>query len=146
MQNQEDINKIIDESLRVIHIPDGVEVKRQFKQIPLLRVDVNQLKGVFQNLAKNAVDAMDQNGTLTIVTREEDGSVEVAFKDTGKGITEEVRSQLFKPFFSTKIKGMGIGLAICQKFVQAHNGTINVESEVDKGSTFTVKLPIEYKK
>jgi signal transduction histidine kinase len=140
-----DLNMVIDESLRVMRIPDGVEVKRQFKQVSLLRVDVNQLKHVFKNLVENVVYAMDQNGTLTIATREVDGFVEVAFKDTGKGIPEELRSQLFKPFFTTKIKGMGLGLAICQKFVHSHNGTIVVESEVGKGSTFTVKIPIDYK-
>ena len=126
-------------------ISDGVEVKRQFTQVPLLRVDANQLKRVFQNIVENAVDAMSQNGTLTITSREFDGFVEVAFKDTGKGIPDEIRKQLFKPFYTTKIKGMGIGLAICQKFVQAHNGTISVESEKGRGSTFTVRLPIDGK-
>jgi len=109
-------------------------------------VDANQLKRVFQNLVENAVDAMSQNGTLTITTREFDGSVEVAFKDTGKGIPDEIKTQLFKPFFTTKVKGMGIGLAICQKFVQAHNGTISVKSEKGRGSTFTVGLPTDSKR
>jgi PAS domain S-box-containing protein len=144
-RSQADLSVLIDESLRYMKIPDGVSVKRQFNQVPLFRVDANQLKRVFQNLVENAVDAMDQNGTLTITTREVDGFVEVAFQDTGKGIPDDIRAQLFKPFFTTKIKGMGIGLAISQKFVQAHNGTIAVESEVRKGSTFTVKLPIDYK-
>ena len=145
LRGQADINVLIDESLRNMKIPDEVAVKRQFTQVPLLRVDANQLKRVFQNLVENAVDAMSQNGTLTITTREFDGSVEVEFKDTGKGIPDEIRTQLFKPFYTTKIKGMGIGLAICQKFVQAHNGTISVKSEKGRGSTFTVKLPIDCK-
>jgi signal transduction histidine kinase len=137
LRSQADINVLIDEILGYMKIPDGVVVKRQFKQVPLFRVDANQLKRVFQKLVENAVDSMDQNGTLTITAREVDGFVEVAFKDTGKGFPEEVKAQLFKPFFATKIKGVGIGLAICQKFVQAHNGTITVESVVGKGSTFT---------
>ncbi len=145
LRSQVDMNILIDESLRNMKIPDGVAVKRQFKHVPLLRVDANQLKRVFQNLLENAVDAMSQNGILTITTREFNGFVEVAFKDTGKGIPDEIRAQLFKPFYTTKIKGMGIGLAICQKFVQVHNGAIAVESEKGKGSTFTVKLPLEGK-
>jgi PAS domain S-box-containing protein len=145
LRSPADINVLINEILRYLKIPEGVAIKRQFKQVPLLRVDANQLKRVFQNLVENAVDAMDQNGTLTITTREADSFVEVALKDTGKGIPEEINAQLFKPFFTTKIKGMGIGLAICQKFVQAHNGTITVKSERDIGSTFTVRLPIDSK-
>ncbi len=145
LRSQADINLLIDESLRFMKIPEGVVVKRQFKQVPLLKVDANQLKRVFHNLVENAVDAMDQKGELTIATIEVDGFVEVAFKDTGKGIPEEVKAQLFKPFFTTKIKGIGIGLAICKKIVQAHHGIIVVESEIGKGSTFTVKLPIDRK-
>ena len=69
--------------------------------------------------------------------------VEVGFKDTGVGMSKENMEKIFTPFFTTRAKGMGMGLAICKKIVDAHDGSIEVESEVGKGSTFTVKLPIQ---
>ena len=98
------------------------------------------------NIIINAADAMGgDGGALTIETSMKDGMAEVSFTDTGCGMSKEHLSKLFAPFFTTKEigKGTGLGLAISYGIVQSHNGEIDVESELGKGSTFRIKLPIE---
>ena len=80
--------------------------------------------------------------TMKVSTRRENGCIEVKFADTGNGIKKENMKKIFTPFFTTKAQGMGVGLPICKRFVDIHEGNIEVESEEGKGSTFTVKLPI----
>jgi signal transduction histidine kinase len=97
------------------------------------------------NILLNAADAMGENGgTLTLKTDLRDAMAEVAFSDTGHGISKEHISKLFDPFFTTKQtgKGTGLGLAISYGIIQSHSGDIKVESELGKGSTFRVRLPI----
>jgi len=88
---------------------------------------------------------MPQGGTLEISSEESDGSVHITFSDTGTGIPKEVVENLWKPLQTTKAKGIGLGLAICKRLVDAHNGTISVESTVGKGTTFTVGIPTKPK-
>lgn len=98
------------------------------------------------NIIINAADAMTgDGGALTIKTNMENGIAEVSFTDTGCGMSKEHLSKLFTPFFTTKEpgKGTGLGLAISYGIVQSHNGEIDVESEVGKGSTFRIRLPFE---
>ncbi|MBV8855876.1 MAG: response regulator [Acidobacteria bacterium] len=104
--------------------------------------DESELREVLVNLVFNAVDAMPQGGTLTLSTREAAGQVEIAVADTGTGMAEEVRSRVFDPFFTTKGKaGMGLGLAVSYGIIRRHEGGIEAESEVGKGTTFRVRLP-----
>jgi len=142
LRGQADINVLIDGALSNMGIPEGVTINRQFQQTPLLNVDADQMRRVFQNLVENAVQAMENKGTLTVTTKESDGFVEVVFNDTGAGISKDTMGKLFTPFHTTKAQGMGLGLAICKRFVEAHGGTIAVESQEGEGSTFTVRLPI----
>ena len=101
------------------------------------------LKRIFVNLAVNAIQAMkEKRGSLKVSTRKTEGEIEVSFQDTGTGIKEEDMKKLFTPFFTTKAQGMGVGLAICKRFVKLHEGSISVQSEEGKGSIFTVKIPI----
>ena len=87
---------------------------------------------------------MEKNGgTLKVLTRKTDGFIEVCFQDKGVGIKKEDFRKLFTPFFTTKAQGMGVGLAICKRFIELHGGSITVESEEGEGSTFTVILPIQ---
>jgi len=139
----ESINSLIEETLRLIQIPENIEVIKEFEEIPKICVDANRLKRVFKNLIENSVQAMPKGGKLTIKTRKNEDSVEIIFKDTGVGISKENMKKIFTPFFTTKAKGVGIGLSICKKFVKDHNGEIRVESEEGKGSVFTVILPIK---
>ena len=139
----ESINSLIEETLRLIQIPENIEVIKEFEEIPKIYVDANRLKRVFKNLIENSIQAMPKGGKLTIKTRKNEDSIEIIFKDTGVGISKENMKKIFTPFFTTKAKGVGIGLSICRKFVKEHNGEIKVESEEGKGSVFTVILPIK---
>jgi len=102
------------------------------------------IKRAFLNLTTNAMQAMKNGGTLKISTKKTGNMIEVSFKDTGIGISKEKMKKLFTPFFTTRAKGMGMGLSICKKFVEIHCGNIDVESEEGRGTTFTVKLPIQH--
>jgi signal transduction histidine kinase len=88
---------------------------------------------------------MPNGGKLTITSEKYNGEVKFVFTDTGVGISEENLNRLFEPLFTTKARGMGLGLSICKRIVEAHGGTITVESEPNKGTTFTITLPIEPK-
>jgi signal transduction histidine kinase len=100
------------------------------------------LERVFLNLSENGIAAMQSSGVLRVSTRGIAGLVEVSFRDTGIGISRENLDNIFKPLFSTKSKGLGLGLPICRKFVEAHGGNIEAESELGKGTEFRIKLPI----
>ncbi len=108
---------------------------------PDVVADPEQLKQVFVNLISNAVQAMPLGGTLTITTGAEEGFVFVRFKDTGPGISAEVREKIFDPFVSTRDDGTGLGLTIVHRIVDEHDGHIEVASEPGAGTTFTVWLP-----
>jgi signal transduction histidine kinase/CheY-like chemotaxis protein len=104
--------------------------------------DESELREVLVNLVFNAVDAMPQGGTLTLSTREAAGTVEIAVADNGTGMAEEVRSRVFDPFFTTKGKaGMGLGLAVSYGIIRRHEGNVEAESELGRGTTFRIKLP-----
>ena len=123
-------------------IPKNVKLISELDRLPEIKADKNQMKRVFLNLTSNALQAMENGGTLTVSTKTANGFVEVSFKDTGAGIAKENMKKLFTPLFTTKAKGMGMGLPICKKFVESHGGSIEVETEEGKGSTFRVKLPL----
>lgn len=114
--------------------------------LPLVVIDPSQIERVFMNLIINAAEAMDGGGKLTLATRlnSESGVVEVECTDTGHGISKENMNKLFEPFFTTKdiAHGTGLGLAISYGIVKSHKGAISVESEVGKGTTFTLRLPL----
>jgi signal transduction histidine kinase len=103
--------------------------------------DPDLMKLVMMNLFANAMDAIDEKGCITIAIKEDRGYVVVSVCDDGVGMTEEVRKNLFNPFFTTKDKGLGLGLFIVYNIVKAHGGYIEVESQPNTGSTFLIYLP-----
>src|SRR3712207_3596158 len=107
--------------------------------------DDSELREVLINMVFNAVDAMPAGGRLTLSTRRvEGGEVEICVADTGTGMGEEVRSRIFDPFFTTKGKaGMGLGLSVSYGIIRRHEGTVEVESEVGRGTTFRLRFPVE---
>jgi len=105
-------------------------------------VDPVLLKRVLTNLTINAVQAMPKGGKLVIECSKEDESLSVAVRDTGEGVAPEKLEKIFKPFFTTKAKGQGLGLAVCKRLIEAQSGTITLKSELGKGSTFTVEIPM----
>jgi len=140
-----DPKTILLEALSRVRIPRKVKVVDETRSEPKFMVDVEKMLRVFTNLLRNSVDAMPSGGTVTIRSERAGDSVVLSFTDSGVGMTRETLHNLWTPLFTTKAKGMGFGLPICRRFVEGHGGKISVESEVGKGSTFTVVLPIEPK-
>ena len=124
---------------------NNVEVEFDLAPVePIVLVDHFQMEQLFLNLVLNAIEAMPKGGRLTFRTRIAGGRVAAEVADTGAGIPEEIRDRIFDPFFSTREvgKGTGLGLSVSYNIVAAHGGTISVESQVGKGSTFRVSLPL----
>jgi len=136
---------IIEETLSLLEIPNIIQVSNETQSEPRILVDIEKMNRVFVNLIKNAFDAMSNGGKLVIRSTRTNGNVEFAFTDTGVGIPKEQMEKVWTPFFTTKAKGMGLGLPICKRIVEAHKGQIFVESVVDVGTTFTVIVPVEPK-
>ena len=146
-----DINSIVDDCVSLVEqqaLFHNIHITRNLQSdLPLAVIDPGQIERVFMNLIINAAEAMDGSGHLTISTRENKNTpdIEIAFSDTGSGISEENLKRIFDPFFTTKDfgHGTGLGLAISYGLVRSHKGTIFVESEVGKGTTFIVIIPKE---
>jgi len=136
---------MVKEALSLVEIPKNFRVIDLTENKPRIRVDVEKITRTFVNIIKNAVEAMPKGGTLKIKSRKTGGRVEIAFSDTGVGMSKETLKKLWTPLFTTKAKGMGFGLPLCKRFTEAHGGTICVESTIGKGTTFTVTLPLEPK-
>ncbi len=136
---------ILDNALLTVQVPEHIRILDNTLEEHKMMVDPAKLERVFINLITNAIDAISEKGTITITSAIKDTNVEIAFSDTGKGIPKENVEKMFTPLFTTKAKGMGLGLAICKRIVEAHNGKISIESTVGKGTTFTVSLPIKQK-
>jgi len=117
------------------------------EDLPPIRGNSHHLCQVIASLVANAAQAIDDQGTITIRTWQDDCDVVMSVSDTGKGIPAEHLSQVFDPFFTTKEagKGTGLGLSISRDIINKHNGEITLESTIGKGSTFTIRLPFESK-
>ena len=139
------INDGIEKTLNVIwnELKYKAEVIKEFGSIPEIECDIQRLDQVFMNILVNAAQAIEKQGKITIKTFTENNYVVIKISDTGKGISREYISKIFDAFYTTKEpgKGTGLGLSISYKIIQEHNGTIDVESEVGKGTTFKIKLP-----
>jgi signal transduction histidine kinase len=152
------VQEVLERTFKLLQaqVPANIEVALELAGwVPRVQADAEQLKQVFLNLALNAFQAMAASGgrlhVSTRVARDElafwrEGSrradiVEIRFRDTGPGIPEESRENVFLPFFTTKEKGTGLGLAICQRIVKAHQGTIVVRSPPGEGAELLVTLP-----
>jgi len=148
-----DISKIIKEVL--IFTLSGSNIKLNIssdENLPLMYIDVGQISQVFQNLTVNAIQAIDKNGVIEVKIKKyknngeipikETDLIEIEFKDNGKGIPQEILSHIFDPFFTTKKGGSGLGLATVDSIIKKHNGFIKVESQVGKGTTFFIYLPV----
>jgi signal transduction histidine kinase len=152
-----DVNDVLARTFKLLEsqAPSHVKVELDLAGwLPRVQADAEQLKQVFLNVALNAFQAMPGGGRLTVSTRVarddlaflREGArrvdvVEIRFRDTGPGIPEEARENVFVPFYTTKEKGTGLGLAISQRLVKAHQGSIVVRSEIGEGAEFLVSLP-----
>jgi PAS domain S-box-containing protein len=142
-----DINKVIRELLPLLSyhkLPaHHIRLVKSFAtRLPKITGDAHQLQEVFLNLLINAYQAMPQGGVITVKTEDLSGEfVRITVSDTGCGISPEGIKNLFMPFFSTKKEGTGLGLSICYNIIKNHGGSIDVESQMGKGTVFTVKIP-----
>ncbi len=145
------VNEILDQVLFFISQQAKIKnigiIKEFSDDIPSISLDPDQIKQVFFNIILNAIQAMPEGGQLKISTFSSNGSgknsVRVTVTDTGPGISNDLKDEIFKPFFTTKSKGTGLGLVISRNIVKVHRGSIDFNSETDKGSTFEIKLPVE---
>jgi len=140
-----DVHEGLENTLIMLHyrLKHGVSVVREYdRSIPAICAHGSELNQVWTNLIDNAIDAMNGNGELVVRTAAEFGRLLVEIRDSGPGIPPENARKIFNPFFTTKEKGTGLGLAISYGIVERHGGTLDVETELGKGSTFIVSLPI----
>jgi PAS domain S-box-containing protein len=142
-QKETSLNNLIDQALAMVQIPKKVTIIKHVTDPSKLMTDPDRLERVFINLIKNAIDAMSDGGSISITSKEENDHLEISFSDTGMGIPDEALPKLFSPLSTTKAQGMGFGLAICKRIVEAHRGTISFKTAKGKGTTFIVTLPIE---
>jgi len=129
--------------LAKIAIPNNIQVVTSFDEAPQMLLDGEQIQRVLLNIIQNAVQAMPEGGRVTLRIGVEERGVLMSVEDTGVGIPEENLSRIFTPLFSTKTNGVGLGLTISKQIVEAHGGEIILESEVGKGTTFTIRLPLK---
>ncbi len=132
---------LLNYALHSMKIPNNVKVIEHNDDAVSVWVDANKMERVFTNLIKNAIEAMSNGGTLEISSHKNGENVEFIFADTGKGMSQDVLSRIFTPLFTTKAQGMGFGLAICRRIIEAHKGKITVESAPDSGTRFFITLP-----
>jgi signal transduction histidine kinase len=141
-----DINECIESTINIVwnELKYKVNLKKDYAKLPLTKCYPQQMNQVFMNLLINAGHSIEKQGEITIKTWDGDGSIWVTVSDTGHGIPKEDLNKIFEPFFTTKGvgKGTGLGLSISYEIIQKHEGEITVESEVGKGTTFTIRLPI----
>jgi signal transduction histidine kinase len=143
---QVSLNDEIDRTLALIEPRlKGIEVVRDYGELPPVRCFAGQLNQVFLNLLMNACDALDGRGTIRIQTRAEAPGVLLRFEDDGPGMPPEVLSRIFEPFFTTKAvgKGTGLGLSLSHGIVARHGGRMEVDSRPGEGARFTIRLPLE---
>jgi PAS domain S-box-containing protein len=141
------LNQVVQKTLELLR-PEldnrGLQVKtRLARDLPLAPFDPNQIQQVLINLARNAMQAMTKGGTLIIQTGETSDGVLLSVADTGVGIPQDQINRIFEPYYTTKKKGSGLGLMIVERIVRVHGGRIELESQVGRGTTFRVWLPLQ---
>ena len=136
------LKRLIGDTLNLVGMPANIKVVDMTEDIPL-KIDVNQMQRALTNLIENAVEAMSSGGKITIAGRKLKEVVEVTITDTGTGIPKESLEKIWMPLYTTKSKGIGLGLAVTKRITEAHNGSVQAESIVGQGSKFTIRIPIE---
>jgi signal transduction histidine kinase len=140
--SETELRSVLSGVLTQVKVPSNVRILDKTQETPRIKCDPEKMKMVFVKLVENAFDAMPNGGTVTVECTEVREGVAISFSDTGVGMPSEVMAKLWSPLFTTKAKGMGLGLPICRRIVEAHGGTISAESSLGKGSKFTITIPI----
>jgi PAS domain S-box-containing protein len=137
------IRSIIEEAVSLAHVPSNIRVSILTDDSSTIAMDGQKMKRVFVNLIKNGIEAMHEGGELTIRSIEADGNLQISISDTGAGIPDEHADRIWTPFFTTKARGIGLGLSVCKRIVEAHKGYISFKTEVGKGTTFILTFPTQ---
>lgn len=138
-----DLSELITSVFQTINLPDEIVLKIDVKGFPKIKTDPTLIRRALTNLVNNAMQAMPDGGTLGLTAVKTKEYVLIKISDTGKGIPEEIKPKLFTPLVTSKAKGQGLGLAVVKRLVEALDGSITFESQVGKGTTFTIHLPLE---
>jgi two-component system NtrC family sensor kinase len=141
-----DINAGIESTINIVwnELKYKATLRKEFGDIPPTRCSMGQLSQVFMNMLVNAAHSIPTQGTITVKTWSANDTIYVSICDTGTGIPADTLDKIFDPFFTTKEvgRGTGLGLSIAYEIIKKHKGEIRVDSEVDKGTTFTISIPI----
>ncbi len=142
-----DINKCLEDTINIAwnEIKYKATLERRFGEVPKILCNPQELNQVFMNILVNAAQAIEKEGQIIVTTGVEREMLKIEISDNGSGIPAEIRDQIFEPFFTTKEvgKGTGLGMSISYEIIQKHGGEIQLESEVGRGTRFTIKLPLE---
>lgn len=146
-----DINQLLQRTTQLLEAEEQmahIQIDKNLQStLPLLHADAEQLKQVFINLLRNGAEAMPEGGVIHISTElledADTPAVEIVFADEGEGINEERMKYIFVPFYTTKHNGTGLGLSICQRIIENHEGTIEIQSQPKQGTQFTIRLPVQ---
>lgn len=138
------LRKVFESILSLIKIPENINVVLDVDSMNEGEMDERLISRALMNLIINAIQAMPNGGTLRLSAKVEENSIKIIIEDTGIGMSEEVLKNIFKPFFTTKPRGMGLGLCIVKRFIEEHKGKIEVESKLGKGTKFIIEIPKKY--
>lgn len=136
-----DLSNVLVKVFENIKVPDAIKLSMKINDLEQLQTDPTLLQRALSNLTTNAIQAMPQGGILEIAAKRENGKAVITVSDTGAGIPEEIKPKLFTPMMTTKAKGQGFGLAVTKRLIESMKGTIAFESEMGKGTKFTIELP-----
>lgn len=146
VMQETDLHAEIDDTLLLLHheLKDRITVERRYGELPRVVCNAGQVSQVLLNVLINAIQAIEDRGTITIETAADRGLVRLKITDTGKGVPPELMSRIFEPGFSTKEpgQGTGLGLSICKEIVERHGGDLELESEPGRGTTVTITLSV----
>ena len=138
------LESVVDNAISRTHIKESVNVVKHFApDLPEVPIDEEQVRRAFDNLIRNADGAMPQGGDLSFTARADNGHVELQVRDAGQGISDADLPKIFDPLFTTKARGIGLGLTIVKDVIESHKGTIQVSSTLGQGTTFTIRLPLD---
>ncbi|PJA81835.1 MAG: two-component sensor histidine kinase, partial [Nitrospirae bacterium CG_4_9_14_3_um_filter_44_28] len=141
-----DIGKLLENTIGIIWAKaeaEKITIIKDYDSLPLLNMDSDLIKTCIFNVILNAFQAMPDGGALTIKAEHTEGMLSIIISDTGKGIPEDELPKVFEPFYTTKRKGLGLGLAITKRVVEEHEGKVNIRSAVGNGSTVVITLPVD---
>jgi len=135
------LEELINQTINEMKIPDWIDISFRTENVNKIILDANKMRRVLDNIIGNAVEAMPDIGEIIVDAKKINEDIIIKISDTGVGIPEETKARLFQPFVTSKSTGLGLGLSFCKRAVEAHGGSISCDSEISKGTIFTITIP-----